>query len=151
MRRRRSATALFLISVPLLANCDQTVTDPTDTSVKSVEVVYDDEAVTVELGALEEIDRGGEPHARLSDVVEAAELGVPLEELGFDFEASDGFRSSSTSTCVDVIPMAGGLLEQGYVHTITRNLAFEAELDLPGCVARLQEMVRILAADASTP
>lgn len=148
MRQSTFITVICLVITTSLGGCNQDVTDPDDNTIKSVEVVYGDVAVEVDLAEIEEVEREGEPYARLSDVVAAADLGVPLGGLEFDFEASDGFRSSSTSTCVDVIPMAGEMLEQGYVHMITRNLDFEADLELPGCVTSLRDLARILASDA---
>jgi len=145
---RALITALAMMAVAQLLGCDQTVSEPPDSGVKTVEVVYGEQApVVVDLADLALFERDGEEYARLSDVVEAADLGVALESLEFDFEASDGFRSSSTSTCVDTIPMAGELLRQGYVHRVTRNLDWDVEPELPGCVGRMRDVTQILASD----
>jgi hypothetical protein len=135
-----------LLAAALASGCDQEVELPD--GVKSVEVVYADGApAPVDLTDLDVVVLDdGEEYARLSDVVEAAGLGAALSALEFDFEGSDGFRSSSTSTCVDVIPMAGDLLTQGYIHRVTRDLAWDEALDLPGCV-HVDDTARLLASD----
>lgn len=139
---------ISLLASAQLFGCDQTISDPPVGTVKTVEVVYNADSTTViDLADLDAIERDGEEYALLGTVVEAAELGVELEELDFDFEAADRFRASSTSTCVDTIPMAGALLRLGYVHRITRNLDWDVEPELPGCVGRLREMTRIHAMD----
>lgn len=128
--------------------CDQTISVPPPGEITTIEVVYNEgEPIEVDLANLEVVHRDGEEFARLSDIVEAAELEVSLEDLLFDFEAADGFRSSSTSTCTEVIPMQGELLLLGYVHRITGNLDWDVEPELPGCVSRLREMSRIWASD----
>jgi hypothetical protein len=137
-----------VVVTALMYGCDQWISDPPESTVKSVAVTFNgEEAAVVDLANLEVIERDGEQYALLADVVEAAELGVELETLEFDFEAADGFRSSSTSTCVDVIPMDGALLRQGFVHRLTRNLDWDVEPELPGCVGRLRDLARILAVD----
>ena len=137
----------MIVGAALASGCDQEVEIPD--GVKTVEVVHDEGApVVVDLADLEVVTLDdGEEHARLSDVVEAASLGVELSALEFDFEGADGFRSSSTSTCVDTIPMAGALLTQGFIHRTTRNLAWDEALDMPGCV-HVDDTARVLA---STP
>ena len=83
---------------------------------------------------------------RLSDVVETATLGVDLADLEFDFVASDGFRSGERSTCVDTVPMPGETLDRGYIDPVTRNLSWDAALDMPGCV-RVRDAAQLLASD----
>jgi len=118
------------------AACDQWISPNPAGGIGTVDVTYDGATVEVDLELVEPvtIDDTEEEYARLSDVVAAAELGVALEDLQFDFYGSDGFHSGSTSTCVDTIPMPGELLVHGYVHRITRNMAWDEELDMPGCV-----------------
>jgi hypothetical protein len=148
-RRLMTFTGATLLGVALLPGCDQEV-DPPDNEIKTVEVVYNDGTpVVVDLADLEAVTLDdGEEYARLSDVVEAAGLGVALADLQFDFEGSDGFRSSSTSTCTETIPMAGELLSQGYIHRVTRNLAWDEAADMPGCV-HVDDTARLLASDAA--
>lgn len=122
--------------------------DPPDEEIATVDVAYNGQDITVDLADLEAVTLDdGEEYTRLSDVVEAADLGVALESLEFDFEGSDEFRASSSSNCVDIIPVAGALLAQGYVHRVTRDMAWDESLELPGCT-RVDDMARLLASDA---
>lgn len=147
-RVRESLIGLALLASAGMFGCDQTISEPPEGTIKTVEVVYNDNITeVVDLEDLDIAERDGEDFALLSDVVHAAHLGVELEALEFDFEASDEFRSSSTSTCVDTIPMEGALLRLGYIHRITRNLDWDVEPELPACVGRLRDMSRIHAMD----
>jgi hypothetical protein len=114
----------------------------------SVEVVYDGNTVTVDLADVESVDLDGVEAARLSDVFEAANLGVELAALEFDFEGSDGFLSSSSSNCEALVPLSGELLTQGYIELVSRNLSWDEALGFPGCL-RVDDTARILATDAA--
>ena len=140
---RRVAFAAYVLLLALgLAACDgEPAPEP-----HTVAVVYGETTVTVDLGDLDVVTFQDAPHVRLSDVVEAASLGVALESLELDFEAADGFRSSSSSNCDDFVPVPGALLAQGYVNLETRRTAWEEALDFPGCL-RVADLARILASD----
>ena len=113
----------------------------------SVEVVYGDTSVVVGLGEMDAISAASVDSARLSEVVEAAELGVDLAVLEFDFESADGFRSSDSSNCVDFVPMAGEGLALGYIALVTGDLVWDESLDYPGCL-RVDGVAKIHASDA---
>ncbi len=126
--------------------CDQRVSENVDDAPKLVEVVYSGGSYEVALGEIETIAVEGVDVVRLSDVVETATLGVDLADLEFDFVASDGFRSGERSTCVDTVPMPGETLDRGYIDPVTRNLSWDAALDMPGCV-RVRDAAQLLASD----
>jgi len=129
------------------AACDQHVGGEPDGGVASVDVVHGEVTVTVDLGDLDAVVLDdGEEHARLADVVEAASLDTALEDLEFDFEAADGFRSSSTPTCEHTIPIVGALLRSGHLNLRSRDMSWDEALDLPGCVY-VTDLARIHAAD----
>lgn len=128
------------------SSCDQQVSENGDGEAKTVEVVYNGTSYEVDLGLLETLTVEDDDVLRLSDVVNAAELGVALSDLEFDFQASDGFRSGERSTCTETIPVAGETLARGYIHPITRNLSWDAELGMPGCV-RVYDTAQLLASD----
>ncbi len=129
-----------------LAACDQRVSDAPEGDVKTVEVVFEEVTSEVDLGELDTVTIEGEELVRLSDVVEAADLGVELSALEFDFVASDGFRSGDRSTCTETIPMPGETLEQGYIDPVTRNMSWDASLGMPGCV-RVRDAAQLIATE----
>jgi len=135
--------ALFALAA---LGCDQSVSDnPEDGEVATIEVVYGGTIYEVDLASLETItldDGGG--YARLSDIVDAADLGVSPDSLQYDFEGIDGYRPSTRSTCVDHIPTSWETLQGGYVHRTNQNMAWDEELEMPGC-SHVDQMLRIHA------
>jgi hypothetical protein len=131
--------------------CEQTVSyDRQDGLVASIEVVHGDNTVTVDLAQLEAVTfDDGESYARLADIVNQAQLAVPPEDLEFDFEGADGYRPSSRSTCAEHIPATWTMLEGGYVHRTNQNMAWDEQLEMPGC-ARVKQLVRIHAITSGT-
>jgi len=149
MTTLRSGSVMWVVLLSVMTvsfACDDG--DGGGDDVGSVEVVYGGNTVTIDLADLEPIDVGGVQTARLSDVVEAADLGVALAALELDFEGSDGFRSSSSSNCEDLVPLPGELLTQGYIELTTRNLSWDEALGFPGCM-RVDDTARIIATDAA--
>jgi hypothetical protein len=119
--------------------------DPIVGDPATVDVVLEDQTVTIDLGELDAVTiPDGEGYVLLADVVDAASLGVAIDELEFDFEGGDGFLASSSSNCVDVIPLAGTALSQGYIQSVTRDLAWDESLGLPSCT-NVDDTARILA------
>lgn len=123
------------------------VTDA-EVEARSVEVTYEGTSAEVDLGSLETVEVNGVDVVRLADVVEAAELGVALADLEFDFVASDGFRPGSSTNCAGLVPVQGAILEQGYIHPASRNLSWDESLDYPGCL-RVDDVATIEAADGA--
>jgi hypothetical protein len=144
------STQIRSIAIALFANavlfssvgCD----DGEETPANEIDVVYGETTVTVSLDDLDVVTYQDADHVLLSDVVEAASLGVALSSLEFDFEAADGFRASSSDNCTDFVPVAGELLAQGYINLETMRLAWEEALDFPGCL-RVSDITRLLASD----
>ena len=114
----------------------------------TVEVVYGDNTVGVDLADMDAISVASVDSARLSDVVEAADLGVDLAALEFDFEASDGFRSSNSSNCTGIVPIAGEDLDFGYIALESRDLTWDESMDAPGCL-RVDDVARLHATDVN--
>lgn len=144
-------TGLFALLVAgFLGACDQDVSENPDGEIGSVEVVYGETTVTVDMADLEAVTlEDGEDYARLSDIVEAADLGVALGDLEFNFEGGDGYMTDTHSTCVDYVPVPGSMLAQGYVHLTTRNMEWDSELEYPGCL-HVDDVARIHAAEAGS-
>jgi hypothetical protein len=113
---------------------------------RTVEVEYDGEVTTVDLRDLEREDIDGAPHVRLDAIVEAAELGVSLSLLAFDFAAGDGYRPSSSGNCADFVPVAGADLHFGALSFDGLNLVWDAAAGFPGCLG-VDDVVRIVAVD----
>lgn len=140
------AVAVLSMLVGFATGCD----DDDSGEIATVDVVYVDESVTIDLGELEAVAVADEEgYVRMSDIVDAAAIGVAIEDLEFDFEGGDGFLASSSPNCVDHIPVAGALLEQGYIHRVTRNLAWDDALGMPGCT-RVDNTARIHASNVGT-
>lgn len=137
----RSSWALVPAAL-LIIGCD----DGGGDELGSIELVYNGTTVVVELADAEAVTFEGTDMARLSDLVDLADLGVDLDALEFDFEATDGFRASNSSNCVDFVPVPGESLNQGYMNLETQDLSWEEGLGFPGCL-RVDGVVRIHATD----
>lgn len=148
---KRAVFFAGLSLVFVLVSCDQTV--DIDARAQSVEVAYDERTVEIDLGTLTTSDVEGVDMdmVRLSAVVEAADLGVGLEFLMFDFLSADGFQPRSSPNCTDeIIPLPGSYLEQGYIDPMTRDLYWDEALNLPGCVG-VDDTAQILVTDLPLP
>ena len=150
--RRALLVGAAAVLLAMGAGCDQVVGDPPDGGESAVLVVRDGSEVVVELGTLEAVDLGeGELHVRLSDVLEAASLGIVLASVELDFVAGDGFTPRDSPNCTDeLVPVAGSLATRGYLHRLTRRLEWDVELGFPGCL-RVQDTARVLVLEATDP
>ncbi len=102
--------------------------------VGSMLVRYGDAASPVDLATQSSLVIQGQTMVRLSDVVAASHLSVDLSAVVAGFRGADGFDPATKPTCIDVFPMSGERLQQGYVILATRNLWWDEELGYPGCI-----------------
>lgn len=135
-RHRAEPVVLFLIIAWACLACgleqDITLEAPEENSPEgsSVGVFWDDQEAEVFLGPLDRVDFEGRPVCLLWDVL----LAAGLEEqdilgMRFDFEGSDGFRSSSVGCSL----LEGELMRHGYLDPESLALLWEADLHLRGC------------------
>ena len=141
-----SLVVAFLIAVAATtAGCDSpntsAATDVPDFDVMSeiaagltVNVVYGGTEQAVDLSKYATIRIGGLAFVALSDVVTTAFPDIDLTLVTVDFLASDGFKPGSSVNCAALIPLAGILLDNGFISPETRNLAWNESLQYPGCM-----------------
>lgn len=100
----------------------------------TVQVRYLGQTTVVALLKASPVQFEGTAHARLSDVITLAAVGKAQSGLQADFESSDGFRSSTKSTCNGLVPVKGDLFPKGYVDQADRKLRWDTALGYPGCL-----------------
>lgn len=131
----------------LTGRADAVQDTPTDVpSGATVLVKRGDETRTASLAALETAALGGLPFVRLREVVDAVFPGLDLSTVTADFMAADGFVPASSPNCTGLVPLDGTLLARGYISPDTRNLAWDDELQFPGCM-RVRDTAEIRLAD----
>ncbi|MBW2703544.1 MAG: hypothetical protein JRF33_22225 [Deltaproteobacteria bacterium] len=139
---------LGIVGLSLLA-CAQSVDEGALDGSVNLEIRYQGESRQVNLGELAPEPLGEDLLVPLSDAVASAWPELMPEDLLADFAAGDGFRPASRSNCVDLIPLAGTLLEQGFVHALTGNLSWDEALDFPGCL-QMSDLASVFLSDADT-
>lgn len=131
---------LLALSLTACGDDDDTTPDAAsgspDAAALTVEVAYGDLTNTVTLSTLTPGTFGGVAAVKLSDVVLAAFPSVTVANLqADDFVASDGFASSGSSNCTEVLPIDGASFDKGWIEIATRNLVWEDSLGFPGCTS----------------
>jgi hypothetical protein len=132
-----------------LAACDQTTTPgQVDAgAAQHLKVTYRETDHDVNLSTLKPlVADAGTSAVLLSDVVQSALPGTSLATLDTNFRAEDGFDPASKSNCNGLLPVSGEKLAKGFVDLATRNLAWAAELQLPGCL-HVKGLAQVLLAD----
>ncbi|MCL2013168.1 MAG: hypothetical protein FWG75_10340 [Cystobacterineae bacterium] len=147
MKRRAFVFALWSVFLGISAcNEDQTATIPDDIlpgSGKSIQVFYDGNPTTVDLGKLETESIDGVPYVKLSTVLAAAVPGKSAEELQIaDFLASDGFTPKSREHCLALLPVVWPTTSQGHIEPERGNLRWDSSLEYPGCMS-VKDVVEI--------
>jgi hypothetical protein len=112
----------------------------------TVLVKHGDDTRTASLAALASVSLEGLPFVRLSEVVGSVFPTLDLSRVTADFMAADGFVPASSPNCTTLIPVDGALLTLGYISPDTRNLAWDDELQYPGCM-RVRNTAEIRLAD----
>ncbi|MBP7126626.1 hypothetical protein KBD49_09705 [Myxococcota bacterium] len=112
----------------------------------TVLVKHGDDTRTASLAALATVSLEGLPFVRLSEVVGSVFPTLDLSMVTADFMAADGFVPASSPNCTTLIPVDGALLTLGYISPDTRNLAWDDELQYPGCM-RVRDTAEIRLAD----
>ncbi|MBN2498743.1 MAG: hypothetical protein JXR96_29400 [Deltaproteobacteria bacterium] len=102
---------------------------PVEQPAGRVTVQHGQDEVEVDLGTLETVNVEGEELVKLKVVVQAASLVADPSAFGYDFEGSDGFRPTEDRGAE---PMEWAKMDQGYIHPVSRNLSWDAELGLSG-------------------
>lgn len=111
----------------------------------SVTVRWDGNEAEVFLNDLDKVLVEGTPVCVLWDIVLAAGLEeAEILSLRFDFEATDGFRSSSKEGCE---PLEGETLQQGYLDPESLFLSWDRALGFPGCYS-VRELALIIGQPA---
>jgi hypothetical protein len=105
-----------------------------DAATNTVKVTYKGNTTVVDLEQPTPVTFEGAPHALLSDVVALGIGGKVLDSLQADFTSSDGFNPGSKSFCADLVPVAGNLLDKGYIDVATHRLRWDAALQYPNCL-----------------
>lgn len=148
----RNVRVLLALTTAFLLACDQDVTDDPTTELQSVDVVFGDQTHTVDLGDVTAVTfNDDDEHAQLSAVIAAAGITEPLTSLQVDFLAGDGFVPTNSPNCTEeLVPVAGELLEQGYIHMRTRRVVWEESLGFPGCLS-VSNTVQIIITEVERP
>ncbi len=156
MRMSGIRWVLLCLSLLLLLGCDQSSSEDDvdgDSSEGQADMTlrFEDQEVGLFFADVETIDMDGVDVVSMAALVDSglAKLDPPQSrgDLFFDFEASDGFRSSS----VDCELVAGAMLDQGSVAVDSKNLFWEEAAEMRGCY-RLDAAAAFLAyTDANPP
>lgn len=133
--------AVALVVFGLLCGCDDAGSD----GAMTVEVVYAGAAREIALDQLE----AGAFGVTVADVVGTAWPELDLAASAVDFVSVDGFRPASRSPCQGLVPVAGALLDQGYLDPATADLTWDEALDYPGCL-HPNHVATIVALDVGT-
>lgn len=113
---------------------------------KTVRVVHGDQTKTADLSLEPVVTVKDLPFVRLSDVVGQVFPSLDLSTVTADFTAGDGFQPASSPNCATLIPVDGSLLSRGYISPETRNLAWDDDLQYPGCM-RVRDTAEIRLVD----
>jgi hypothetical protein len=139
--RRRLAVALCLyVSV-----CGCQSRDDESRGAMAVDVVRGETTREVSLVRLAPTALG----VTVADVVLEAWPELDLATAAADFISVDGFRPASRSPCQGLVPVAGSLLDQGFLDPQTADLSWEESLEYPGCL-HPHQVATVLVMDIET-
>jgi hypothetical protein len=113
---------------------------------KTLVVTYGGKSYTVELSKLTTVTIDATSYDKLSDVVASSLPSASLSSLLADFEGIDGFKPSSKSNCVSIIPIAATNLALGYVQPQSLLMRWDDSLGYPGCLA-VKGLAKIILTD----
>ena len=139
---------LGLVSaMALVVACDEEEVDPCDpANAVTINVEHGAQNADVALGTLTGTEDGDLCLVNIVDIVNAANLGLTLTDHYYDFEASDGFRASSSGqpgcTSLDGTQLQGG----GWADMSTGTLSWDDSLGLGGCW-RVRDTIKVHVLD----
>ncbi len=116
-----------------------------DASGVVVQVSFDGQSKTLDLGTLPTTEYKGVNLIKVSDLWTASQFGVDPATLEFEFVSTDGFKPS-VKDCAD---LPGNVIDKGFLDPTSRNLTWDESLGYPGCYS-VKEVAE-MNAHAPTP
>jgi hypothetical protein len=100
----------------------------------------------VPIAGLTTAELDGDELVTLEAIIAESGIGVELSAITLDFEASDGWTPSMSTSCESIVPIPGSNAAQGGVDRTTHDMGWDTALDYPGCMS-VEDVMLITVAD----